>query len=44
MAITTTRVPIPLADRPLIMGTIIALYGLIFFFGITGNALVVREY
>ncbi|CAF1226342.1 unnamed protein product [Adineta ricciae] len=38
---TTTPGPIPLENRPLIMTTFISLYVLIFFFGITGNALVI---
>ncbi|UJR30670.1 hypothetical protein I4U23_018194 [Adineta vaga] len=42
-AITTTATPgsIPLENRTPIMAVIISLYVLIFFFGITGNALVV---
>ncbi|CAF1256312.1 unnamed protein product [Adineta steineri] len=38
---TTTTGPIPLENRPPIMATFISLYVLIFFFGISGNALVV---
>lgn len=35
---------IPLENRTPIMATFISLYALIFFFGITGNALVVCKY
>jgi hypothetical protein len=35
---------IPLESRPPIMAIIISLYALIFFFGITGNALVVCKH
>ncbi|CAF0916897.1 unnamed protein product [Rotaria sp. Silwood1] len=40
-ATTTTTEAIPLENRPSIMATFISLYALIFFFGISGNALVV---
>jgi hypothetical protein len=40
---STTTVQIPLENRSPIMATFISLYALIFFFGITGNALVVRK-
>ncbi|CAF3370025.1 unnamed protein product [Rotaria sp. Silwood1] len=38
---TTTEQIIPLENRPPIMATFISLYALIFFFGISGNALVI---
>ncbi len=41
---STTTGSIPLENRPPIKATLISLYALIFFFGITGNALVVRKY
>jgi hypothetical protein len=41
---STTTESIPLENRPPIKATLISLYALIFFFGITGNALVVRKY
>jgi hypothetical protein len=41
---TTTEQIIPLENRLPIMATFISLYALIFFFGITGNALVVCMY
>jgi hypothetical protein len=39
-----TTETIPLENRLPIMVTFISLYALIFFFGICGNALVVRKY
>lgn len=44
VAMGTTTEPIPLENRPSIMATFISLYALIFFFGICGNALVIRKY
>jgi hypothetical protein len=41
---TTTEQTIPLENRLPIMATFISLYAIIFFFGITGNALVVCMY
>lgn len=38
---TITVQSVPLENRPPIMATFISLYTLIFFFGITGNALVI---
>jgi len=40
---STVTESIPLENRPPIKATIISLYALIFFFGISGNALVVRK-
>ena len=42
--VSTTTETIPLENRLPIMTTFISLYTLIFFFGICGNALVVRKY
>ena len=39
----TAAESIPLENRPPIMATFISLYALIFFFGISGNVLVVRK-
>jgi hypothetical protein len=44
ITMSTTTEPIPLENRLPIMATFISLYVLIFFFGIIGNALVVRKY
>jgi hypothetical protein len=44
ITMSTTTEPIPLENRTPIMATFISLYVLIFFFGIIGNALVVRKY
>jgi hypothetical protein len=44
MTLSTATETIPLENRPPIKATFISLYALIFFFGISGNALVVREY
>jgi hypothetical protein len=40
----TATQSIPLENRLPIKATLISLYALIFFFGISGNALVVRKY
>lgn len=44
ITVGTTTQQIPLENRRPIMATFISLYALIFFFGITGNALVVRKW
>lgn len=44
MITSSTSDSIPLENRPSIMATFISLYALIFFFGISGNALVIRKY
>lgn len=43
ITMSTATASIPLENRPPIKATIISLYALIFFFGISGNALVVRK-
>ena len=42
--VSSAKESISLEDRPVIKATFISLYALIFFFGISGNALVVRKY
>jgi hypothetical protein len=44
ITMSTTKEKISLENRLPIMVTFISLYALIFFFGICGNALVVRKY
>jgi len=43
-SMTISSTIVPLENRTPIMATFISLYALIFFFGITGNALVVCKY
>jgi len=43
ITMSTVTSSIPLENRPPIKATLISLYALIFFFGISGNALVVRK-
>lgn len=42
--VSSTKESVSLEDLPVIKATFISLYALIFFFGISGNALVVRKY
>jgi len=43
ITMSTATESVPLENRPPIKATLISLYALIFFFGISGNALVVRK-